>query len=528
MLGLPLVWRRYLNWWSRLRESDRVIWISITLATMAAASLRLVNLRSGLQYLADQGRDVIVAYGILHGDIALVGPSTSVGDMFLGPLYYYFMAPFLWLAGNDPVGPAAAVAVLGIFTVPLLYWVGSKLVGRGPALIATLLYTTAPVVIEFTRFSWNPNPAPFVSLLLLYCTWRAWKGSAWWWLGAAASLAVILQLHYVAALAAAPAAIYWLADLVRSFRRGSSRSRVFIWSSLSSLMLVLASFLPLAIFNWRFNNIIVKGFIDFLNGGSEAKPTLSQTLARSLRETQGRALQALFELWGKEWTVWYRQINSSLLGGYLIILLAGWRAFWHSRYRHGYQLILIAFAGTVLGLSWYRSSVFFHYLSFFFPVSYLLTGLVIFFLVRWLRWLGIALGLVLMAYIFWLSAQPAQLLYLNQAGWQVGDVQRVAQQIIATVPPEKSYGLTELSEVRDYRGMVYRYFLLASSHPPVPFESAPNADYLIVIAGNPREPSEVLSSPVYEIASFPKGEYRVIKNERGPWIYLISRKAVVQ
>ena len=112
------------------------------------------------------------------------------------------MAPWLWLAGYDPVGPAVAVAWLGVITVPLLYVVGKKFVEPTAAFLATLLYATAPYVLAYTRFSWNPNPAPVVTLGMMYAGYRAWKGSAWWWLGVVLGWLIIIQLHYVLLVAA--------------------------------------------------------------------------------------------------------------------------------------------------------------------------------------------------------------------------------------------------------------------------------------------------------------------------------------
>lgn len=523
--------QRYQQWWGRQRTIDRSVLVAIGVTTFCGTVLRFFYLRETLQFLADQGRDAIIAAGILRGDIALVGPSTSVGSMFLGPLYYYFMAPFLLIAGFDPIGPAAAVALLGALTIPLLYFVGSRFVGRAPALLATILFAAGPIVNEYTRFSWNPNPAPAVTVLLLYCTWRAWKGSAWWWAGAAVALVVLSQLHYVALLAAAPAAAYWLADVWRSWNTERNRRVSLLKASFTSVGIVLISLVPLIVFNWRFNNTIVNGFIDFFNGDQESggrNLPFHLSLFRVLRETQGRSLQALFEIWGKEWFSGYRQLNLTLLAGYVAVLAASFRSFWQSQYRHGYLLILLSFITTAVGLSWYQSSVFFHYLSFFFPLSYLITGIVMVQIIRWFKVPGIILSGALLVYILWLGARPENTIYLKPLGWQVDDVRRIVDQVLLEVPKDKSYALTEISELRDYRGMVYRYFLLLSDHPPVELEHFADADYLVVLASSPREPMQVVTSPVYEIAAFPKGEYRLIQNEDGPWIYLFQRRTVVE
>lgn len=518
-------WQHYQNWWRSAQDTDRLIVVGVVLATLLGATYRLRVLPQTMQFFADQGRDALIAYGILHGDLALVGPSTSVGSMFLGPLYYYFMAPFLWLAAWSPLGPTVAVALIGILTIPALYWVGSRLVGRWPAWIATLLYASAPIVAEYTRFSWNPNPAPMVMLFLLYSVWRAWRGTAWWWVVVAGWFAVIIQLHYVALLAAAPAGIFWLADVIRTIRDQRKRARSLTLATGLSAGLVVASFLPLFLFNWKFDNIILNGFLDFFSrekGLTAVSP--GQQFLSIFREQHGRGMQILFEIWAKEWFSGYRQLNTWLFGGYIALLSVGAAVFRRSKYRAGYWLVLLTVLTSILGLAFYKSTVFFHYFSYFYPISYLTTGLVIVLLVRVFRRLGRLMALALFGFVLWLSVQPTQLLYLRPLSWTYRDMAAVARQVETFVPAGKTYSLALLSEIRDYRGMNYRYFLVTGQHPPEPLETAHTAEYLVVIAETPRDEREVLSSPVYEISAFPKGEYTIYDLEGGPRVFVISRQ----
>src|SRR5213080_2576723 len=91
--------------------------IVLILILVFAAFLRLYRIADYMTFLGDEGRDVLVVYNILHGHLTLLGPTSSVGGFFTGPVYYYFMAPFLWLFNYDPVGPAVMVALFGIITV---------------------------------------------------------------------------------------------------------------------------------------------------------------------------------------------------------------------------------------------------------------------------------------------------------------------------------------------------------------------------------------------------------------------------
>lgn len=519
--------QQYVRWWTQLSRVERWGWISVGVATALGATYRLLWLRETMQFLADQGRDVITAYGILHGDIALVGPSTSVGSMFLGPFYYYFMAPWLALAGNDPIGPSLAVAFIGVLTLPALFWVGKRLVGTVPAALATLMFAVSPVAVEYTRFSWNPNPAPIVMIVLLYATWKAWKGSARWWLGVAIAWAIIIQLHYVALLSLAPAGLFWLADVWRSVRsQQSSRLKdIAVWTA-ASVAAVLISWVPLVLFDFRFDHQISKGFVDFLNGDPNASSkTLVETLRRVFSEQHGRAMHILFEVWGgRDWTQWFRQLNTALLA---LFTGAGVLAWWRSRTTSkeaGVVLTLLAVLTSVIGLSWYDGVVFHHYITYILPATYLFTGVVLVELVRRFSVVGMIVSGSIFAYALWLGVQPISMRYLERLGWTVDDYKTTAQIISQTLPEGVSYALTHLSDVRDYRGLSYRYFLLTSDNPPVPLENAGDADYLVIVADNPRQANEVLGSPVYEVVIFPKGEYSTIDIEDGPRLYFIQRE----
>ncbi len=523
MISLSQVWNRWSHWWHEQFTAEQWRVLGVGVATLIGASYRLFHLRETMQFWADQGRDAIIAFEILHGNITLVGPSTSVGSMYLGPLYYYFMAPFLWLTGYDPIGPTLAVVALGILTVPLLYWVGKRLVGPWPAFFATLLYATAPAVLTYTRFSWNPNPAPIVTLGILYAIWKAWHGSARWWIVATIGFLVMIQLHYVALLLVAPLGLFWLADILRSWR-GAQKTRtrqLLLFIPLAGVLLLL-SYVPLMLFNWRFDNVIVKGFIDFFDGSPGESPRNTWDIVSALGT---RAQLIFFELWGKSWGDRFDELNKVLLALYAAVAVIGWRFVSRTKYRFGYLLLLVTALTSILGLAYYRGAVFYHYVSYFFPVSYLLTGVVLTVLVRQLKWIGVGAAASLLIYISWLHVQTPQLDYIKQPGWTMDDMKKTADRILERIPADKSYSMTTLSEVLDYRGLNYRYFLLKSSHPPVPLENFGGADLLVIIAENPTEEEKVLGSPVYEVVTFPKGEYVVYPPDGiGPHIYVVERR----
>jgi 4-amino-4-deoxy-L-arabinose transferase-like glycosyltransferase len=164
-----------------------------------AAYLRLYKIENYLTFLGDEGRDVLVVKRIIvDHKFTLLGPTASVGGFFLGPIYYYFMLPFLWAWNLEPVGPAIMVALFGIATVYVVFMTARAFWGTLAGLIASSLFAVSPLVIAYSRSSWNPNVVPFFSTLLIYLLWRLVEKKNIkdaFWIGIV--LGIGIQLHYL-------------------------------------------------------------------------------------------------------------------------------------------------------------------------------------------------------------------------------------------------------------------------------------------------------------------------------------------
>lgn len=150
-----------------------VVWILLAVIISVAAFVRLYRISEYMTFLGDEGRDMLVVKRmIVDGKFTLLGPTASVGGFFLGPVYYYFMAPFLWLWRLDPTGPAVMVALFGIATVYLVFRTGKVVFTQFAGLSAAALYSISPLVITYSRSSWNPNVVPFFAVLLFWLHYR--------------------------------------------------------------------------------------------------------------------------------------------------------------------------------------------------------------------------------------------------------------------------------------------------------------------------------------------------------------------
>src|SRR4030042_1123450 len=114
--------------------------IILSLILLVGAFLRFYRLPEYMTFLGDEGRDALVWLRMIrNGKFVLIGPMTSIGNMYLGPLYYYFALPWFFLFGLSPIGPSAMVAFLGVVTIGFVWWVGCEWFNQQAGLIAALL-----------------------------------------------------------------------------------------------------------------------------------------------------------------------------------------------------------------------------------------------------------------------------------------------------------------------------------------------------------------------------------------------------
>jgi len=169
------------------------------LLILIAIFLRFYKLSEFTTFLGDQGRDAIIIKRIVtFQHFPAIGAPTSIGQIFLGPFYYYFIAPFLLLFNFNPVGLTYGVAFLSIVGLIFGYFIISKYLSKPTALVFLSLAVFSHTLIEYSRFSWNPNLLPIFSFLALYFMYLILKRDKltdFVILGALISFSV--QLHYL-------------------------------------------------------------------------------------------------------------------------------------------------------------------------------------------------------------------------------------------------------------------------------------------------------------------------------------------
>lgn len=437
----------------------------IAVLTLLAGFFRLYRIGPGLQFLGDQGRDALVMYRLLaQGDLPFIGPITSVGGFYLGPLYYYLMAPFLWFWRFNPVGPAVATAVLGIITVPLLYLVAKKFYSHRVGLWAAGLYALAYIPISETRSAWNPNPMPLAALGIIYGFYLAnYKNQPKGLLLAAVSLGVALQLHYMIVFLAP--FILWQVILARKRLK----------ELLFGLAIMIVMLLPLFLFEIKNNWLNVKGLIEFL--GKHQYASLDWLMV--VKNTIGRSEQVIGMVLGFGRN--YNPLRTWVTRGILLLVIIFFKRI---KFLGVYLLTAIA------ALAVYQDNIYPHYLGFLFPAVFILAAAVLSRLPK----------LVLPAFaVLFLVYNLPQINTLMRQNGNLGNVQKTAQFIRDDIKLNDYHqvNLALIDGTHDYPAMNFRYFLTLKGAEILPIDQYPQTQILYLISPYPQ--TEILAQPMWEI-----------------------------
>ena len=221
-----------------------------------ALFLRTYRTSDFLGFWFDQGRDAKVVWDIWHAHkLTLIGPTTGIEGIFLGPFYYYLIAPAYMLGGGNPVYPAVFLAILNVLAIYFIYKLGEEYFGQNIGLLAALITAISRQHVSAQRWLSNPNPLPLFAVLALYSLLRR----RWWLLGLSVGLS--LQLEAASAIFFLPAIL-----LVAFIHK---KKIPFI-----AIAFFVLTLLPQLVFNFRHQNILLNSFKRFLISEKSFQPNL--------------------------------------------------------------------------------------------------------------------------------------------------------------------------------------------------------------------------------------------------------------
>lgn len=462
--------------------ASRIQIFLLVLLLATAFFFRFWQLRDYVVFLGDEGRDMLVMRKIfVEKDLPFFGPTASVGGFYLGPIYYWMAAPFLLLTGFDPSGPSYFVAIVGFLTVLVLFKFIKDSLGFWPATLASFLYATAPLIVRYSRSSWNPNPLPFFALLLIYFIYLGiTKKKMYFFLLSGACFGIVIQLHYLATILVAIATAIILVN--SSYKK---------WAIIISLFVLgfLVTFSPFLLFEIHNNFPNFRTIMEFVSRGSTVG-FKSLNLVWSISDTGRIFLEELTKIKIvalTKFSFWFLTLLA-ILG-----LFKNWQ---EPKKKLIFTIGIIWFLGGLAGLRFYKGQVFDYYFGFMFPAPFILFAIVIQQLQKniFSKLLAATLTFALFSFFIYngfYRTPPNRLLN------QTSDVAN----LIIEKSEGKPFNFGLISDSNSDHA--YRYFLEIKDKKPTELEELVTDQLLVVCEAKNCQP---LINPAWEIAGFGRAE----------------------
>lgn len=154
-----------------------------------ALFLRFLYFPDNIYFGYDQARDAYSAFGILQGDIKIVGPPTTFAGLNHGPLHWYILTPLYGLSQN-PEFAASAFRIFNALGVFLIFYLGKILFDKRVGFLAALLFAVSFEQSQFAIYLGNPTlgslsvPLMYLGLALVIFAKKFWGlPLAFWGLG---------------------------------------------------------------------------------------------------------------------------------------------------------------------------------------------------------------------------------------------------------------------------------------------------------------------------------------------------------
>ena len=427
-------------------------WLLITIL-LVALFFRLYRIEATMTFLEDEGRDLLIAKRMIDTSRpVLLGPQTSTGNMYLGPLYYYLITPALILFRMNPVGPAVLIALSGVVTVYLLYYLGRKWFSNQAGYLAAILFAVLPFSVAVTRASWNPNLVPLIAtlMLLVYDKLVFGRATSKAWFAYGLLVGVMVQLHYMALVYCGVLSL----SIAWHLRHKLAKLASGLVPALIGLVLML---LPFIVFEIRNDWVNTHALTRFL-------------LAKE--EHNIRYDPPAWLWWDKVSQTSYRLLGNSLVGSQMgaqpsapyvvsgLIILAFMTALyaWSSKTKIYLSLAMI-FLGSMAILGIYQENIHLHYLEFGLPVIFLIfAGIVGPNSPNWLKRAGYLLVLVVL-----LFGTARSYSYITSGATHQAEKARLVVQYIVEQAGDEPYNVVST------QGMYttpFQYYLAISPHPP--------------------------------------------------------------
>lgn len=449
-------------------------------------------------FLGDQGRDAIIFKRLITFEhLPAIGAPTSVGLIYMGPFFYYLIAPWLLITNFNPVGAALGTAILSIIALVLQYFIVKKIFGTVVSIIALFLSVFSYVLVDFARFSWNPNLLPQFAFFTWFSLYKAASTKKLiWYFATGAFYALCLQLHYLSLFLAIPIFIYIFL--------GIKIEKKIIISIITRIVAAgfgfALCFLPLILFEIKHQFLNTKAILHL----SSAQGAVRTNYFSSLSETFRLLNEYIFHF----------SFNATI--SLLLLIVFGIFFIWTLRNKKYFPLttLFVVFFSLLFGTALYSGPKYPHYLGAMDIIYICLIASLLATLATSFKTLPLIIVFICIYIVIQVISMPV---FTIAAPNQINRARKIAE----TIYPKITQPIFSVNSLPGrYDDSTFRYFLEIMEKRPLDPESMQKTDELFITCEHICEP---LKSSQWEISYFaPKGiEWQTISE--GAYIYKLYR-----
>ncbi|MBU1127412.1 hypothetical protein KKF11_03640, partial [Patescibacteria group bacterium] len=122
-------------------KTDRKTYFLLLLILVFSFFFRVYRVGDLLGFYYDQGRDALkILEMIKFQDFPAIGPTTGIEGLFLGPFWFYLLAPFYFLGNGNPVVAAIAISFFDLGAIIMLFLIGREFFSKRVGLLASFFW----------------------------------------------------------------------------------------------------------------------------------------------------------------------------------------------------------------------------------------------------------------------------------------------------------------------------------------------------------------------------------------------------
>jgi hypothetical protein len=191
-------------------KKNKILLIAFLILMSVSVWIRTYHYQDWLYFKMDQSRDALmIANAVKNGpaDLPLLGARAGAtelkqGFLRLGPAFYYFQ----YISGKvfnstEPYVFAYPDLFFSLAVLPLIYFFLRSYFSRKNSFLILAMYSFSFIVVQYSRFAWNPNSLPFFMILaflglLKFLNAESVKGKIKWVAISTFGLSIGSQLHF--------------------------------------------------------------------------------------------------------------------------------------------------------------------------------------------------------------------------------------------------------------------------------------------------------------------------------------------